>query len=83
MIIEGNAKALKRNAQGVEEEVMAYEPGQYFGERALLTSDLRAASIVATTPVKCLTLDQSTFRRLLGPLDEILKRNMEAYNKFK
>ena len=55
----------------------------YFGERALLTNDLRAASIVTTTPVKVLSLERSTFKRLLGPLDEILKRNMEAYNKFK
>lgn len=27
-------------------------------------------------------MDRDSFKRLLGPLDEILKRNMEAYNKF-
>lgn len=62
---------------------MQYQPGSYFGERALLTNDLRAASIVATSGIKCLTLDRQTFMRLLGPLDAILKRNMEEYNKYK
>ena len=83
MISEGSAKALKRDGEGNETEVMAYAPGQYFGERALLMNDLRAASIIATSQhLKVLTLDRSTFKRLLGPLDDILKRNMEEYKKY-
>ncbi len=69
MLSEGTAKATKRSPDGVETEVKAYEVGSYFGERALLMNDLRAASIIATSPVTCLTLDRSTFKRLLGPLD--------------
>jgi len=61
---------------------MSYSPGKYFGERALLTNDLRAASIIATAEVHCLSLDRATFQRLLGPLDDILKRNMEEYKKY-
>jgi len=61
---------------------MEYGKGQYFGERALLMNDLRAANIVANSDVKCLTLERDTFSRILGPLDAILKRNMEAYTKY-
>jgi len=62
---------------------MIYEKGHYFGERALLTNENRAANIVVTSPVMtCLTLDRKTFTRLLGPLSNILKRNMENYEKF-
>lgn len=48
-----------------------------------MTSDVRAASIIATSDVTCLSLERDTFMRLLGPLDDILKRNMEQYKKYK
>ena len=81
LINSGTAIATKNSADGKEEtKVMDYASGAYFGERALLTNDVRAANIVATAPeVVCLTLARDTFVRLLGPLDEILKRNMEQY----
>ena len=82
MISEGTAKAMKRSADGTEAEVKTYQSGHYFGERALLMNDLRAASIVATSASKCLTLNRATFKRLLGPLDVILMRNMEEYKKY-
>uniref|UniRef100_A0A7S3HVW2 Cyclic nucleotide-binding domain-containing protein n=1 Tax=Favella ehrenbergii TaxID=182087 RepID=A0A7S3HVW2_9SPIT len=82
MVLEGTLKALRRGPDGIETEVMQYEPGKYFGERALLTNDLRAASIMTTSDVCVLSLERSTFMRLLGPLDDILKRNMEAYKKY-
>ena len=47
-----------------------------------MMGDVRAASIVAISDVDCLSLERDTFKRLLGPLDEILKRNMELYKKF-
>ena len=61
---------------------MQYQAGTYFGERALLMNDLRAASIIATSDVQVLSLERATFKRLLGPLDDILRRNMEVYKKF-
>lgn len=54
----------------------------YFGERALLMNDLRAASVIATSDVQVLSLERATFKRLLGPLDDILRRNMEQYKKY-
>lgn len=63
-------------------EVCKLGAGSYFGEIALLTSKPRQATVSAVAPTKCLTLDRKTFKRVMGPLQEILKRNMEQYNSF-
>ncbi|TMW64900.1 hypothetical protein Poli38472_009067 [Pythium oligandrum] len=54
--------------------------GAYFGEIALLTTRPRQATVTATGKVKCLTLDRKTFKRVMGPLEDILKRNIDKYN---
>ncbi len=61
---------------------MDYTSGGYFGERSLLLNDMRAASIIATSDCICVSLERDTFIRLLGPLDELLKRNMTVYSKY-
>ena len=57
-----------------------YKSGEYFGELALLKNEPRAASIIATTQLKVAMIDRNSFKRLLGPLDEILQRNMDYYS---
>lgn len=57
------------------QDVLQYKHGDYFGEIALLKNTSRNASIVATSECKVVYMDRGTFKRLLGPLDEILKRN--------
>lgn len=72
-----------KTVDGQKKEVMKYSRGDYFGERALLKNEPRAATIVATSDsVSVVYLDRATFRRLLGPLSDILKRNMEIYNEY-
>jgi cAMP-dependent protein kinase regulator len=61
--------------------VATLKPGNYFGEVALLTKQPRQATVIADGPLEVLSLDRATFNRILGPLDDILRRNMEAYNK--
>ncbi|MEW5303042.1 MAG: hypothetical protein WDW36_005773 [Sanguina aurantia] len=48
-------------------------PGQYFGERALLGADVRAADVVVGTkgPLSCYTLTQEVFSELLGSQEDI------------
>jgi len=73
----------KVTKDGVSEEVHTrLKAGDYFGERALLTNEARAATITAVTRGVCQVLDRATFKRLLGPLEEIMRSNMEVYAKY-
>eukprot|EP00746_Dinoflagellata_sp_MGD_P162130 gnl/MRDRNA2_/MRDRNA2_89554_c0_seq1.p1 gnl/MRDRNA2_/MRDRNA2_89554_c0~~gnl/MRDRNA2_/MRDRNA2_89554_c0_seq1.p1 ORF type:complete len:405 (+),score=118.90 gnl/MRDRNA2_/MRDRNA2_89554_c0_seq1:85-1299(+) len=76
IIEEGEAYAEKKNIG----TVMEYKPGDYFGELALLRNQPRAASVVAKSKLTVLTLGRSSFKRLLGPLDDILSRATARYD---
>ena len=79
MISEGQAVA-KKSFEGEEEkDVMNYSQGDYFGELSLLRNEPRAASVFAVTDLVVMKLDRLSFKRMIGPLEEILKRNMEMY----
>mmetsp|Transcript_13024 Transcript_13024/g.24625 ORF Transcript_13024/g.24625 Transcript_13024/m.24625 type:complete len:407 (-) Transcript_13024:115-1335(-) len=78
---EGAAVVSKVYVPGTPaKEVLKLGPGDYFGELALLTGEPRAASVIAFTECKCYVLSRRTFNRLLGPLEEILRRNATKYN---
>lgn len=80
MVFEGEAVAKKVFEDGgAEKEVMQYKPGDYFGELALLRNEPRAASVVAKTDLVVMKLERNSFKRMIGPLEDILKRNMENY----
>lgn len=55
---------------------LALGPGDFFGERALLLSEPRAANVVATGNVSCLVLGRSDFNTLLGPLHDIIDEQL-------
>lgn len=61
----------------------AYSSGDYFGELALLRGEPRAASVKAKTAVTLVSMDRHAFKRMLGPLEEILKRNVDLYTQYK
>lgn len=47
------------------------EPGDFFGELALLTDHPRNARVQARTPVRCLAISRMDFQRLLAEEPEI------------
>ncbi|KAJ5095542.1 cAMP-dependent protein kinase regulatory subunit [Penicillium alfredii] len=71
LLESGEAEAFKN---GVSGSVKDYRRGDYFGELALLDDKPRAASIVTKTDVKVARLGRDGFKRLLGPVEEIMRR---------
>lgn len=59
-----------------------YKAGEYFGEIALVKNTVRQASIKAETDCRVVSIQRDAFKRLLGPIEEILSRNMEKYRKY-
>lgn len=86
IIVEGKALVKQTPSGGdpnqSQQEVGSLTTGNYFGEIALLLDRPRAATVVAQGTLKCVKLDRERFERVLGPLKEILKRNIDKYRSY-
>ncbi|KIW11551.1 hypothetical protein PV08_10852 [Exophiala spinifera] len=71
LLESGEANAFK---QGIDKSVKDYHRGDFFGELALLDDKPRAATVVAKTAVKVAKLGRDGFKRLLGPVESIMRR---------
>ena len=78
---EGKCEATKTLEPGKPDTVIKeYTVGDYFGERALIKGEPRACNIIACSEtVRVISLDRISFKRLLGPIEELLKRNIDKY----
>ena len=52
-------------------------PGDFFGERALITGDPRVANVTSTSTSSCLCLSRETFELVLGPLQGLIDSAMK------
>merc|ERR1711920_265148 len=52
--------------------------GEYFGERALINHEKRAATVTAVKTTECLKLAKKDFEELLGPLVEKMKKQIKV-----
>ncbi|KXZ43473.1 hypothetical protein GPECTOR_89g493 [Gonium pectorale] len=67
-IVKEGAAVVKDQAGGVLARLTA---GQYFGERALMGGEVRAADVMADGRLVCYCLSSSSFQDLLGSQEEI------------
>mmetsp|Transcript_79938 Transcript_79938/g.185642 ORF Transcript_79938/g.185642 Transcript_79938/m.185642 type:complete len:280 (+) Transcript_79938:475-1314(+) len=70
IIEEGSATATKGGVQ-----VMSYGVGDYFGELALIRNQPRAATVTCKGDARLLSLDSSSFKRLLNVNDLLDRAN--------
>jgi cAMP-dependent protein kinase regulator len=83
IIVEGTAIVYQKPSDDEPAvEVSRLGPSDYFGEIALLFDRPRAATVKAKGPLKCVKMDRGRFERVLGPISDILKRNVAQYNSF-
>lgn len=82
IIKDGSAVCSVVDAAGESKDVATLEKGGYFGEVALMQSKPRQATVKAKGELAVLAIDRATFTRVLGNLDEILKRNIDQYTKW-
>ena len=83
LIEEGTADAFKLDEHGHESKVYEYRENDYFGELSLLKNEARKATIIVTSDKMVVaTMDRMSFKRLLGSVENILKRNTDRYSKF-
>lgn len=60
---------------------MELAKGDYFGERALLTAEPRAANAIALSALKLLHISKAAFEEVLGPLHEIIAADQQWREK--
>lgn len=76
LIEEGKVK-IHDIGHGTEHVDTMIGPGGYFGERALLTGEPRAASCTAVSDVVTFAMDRKTFELSIGSLESSLKQQMK------
>ncbi|KAL0050057.1 hypothetical protein WJX82_003639 [Trebouxia sp. C0006] len=79
IIKEGCVTCTKTTDPTKPPAVFILNAGQFFGERALLKDEVRAASVTAKSGVVCYTLARKSFDSLLGPIQDVWR--FEALRK--
>ena len=79
IIYSGTVKIQKTSSGDKSETVQVLSSGNVFGERALHTNELRAATAITVSDTVLLRLDRAAFVLLLGPLESLLQQKVNDY----
>ena len=77
IIQEGSVKVHDIGLGDSQYENQLLTAGDYFGERALLTGEPRAANVTAVSDTTCLCLSRETFELVFGSLEQMMDRGMK------
>ncbi|KAL7486828.1 hypothetical protein ACHAW6_015511 [Cyclotella cf. meneghiniana] len=80
-IIESGTVDVFKTQNG-DEAVAHLTSGHFFGEKALISEDVRQATCIASSDVKCLTLTREDFVRMLGNLQDLISGEQAAAGSF-
>jgi CRP-like cAMP-binding protein len=79
IIANGEVGVFKTNAEtNVDDKVATLSTGGYFGEKALLSEDVRQASCIAESKTTCLTLSREDFIEMMGTIDDMINKEKTA-----
>uniref|UniRef100_A0A3P9H026 cGMP-dependent protein kinase n=1 Tax=Oryzias latipes TaxID=8090 RepID=A0A3P9H026_ORYLA len=80
IIAQGKVKVTQTTeAHKLPQIINALQKGDYFGEKALVSDDVRSANIIADdNGVECLVIDRETFDQTVGNFNE-LQKHLQGY----
>jgi small-conductance mechanosensitive channel/CRP-like cAMP-binding protein len=70
IITFGDAE-VRFSLEGKTEHVATLHPGDFFGERGMMTGERRSADVIALTDVECYRVDKDSFEEILRKRPEI------------
>jgi CRP-like cAMP-binding protein len=76
LIESGSVDVFKKDTG--EAPVATLSAGNFFGEKALLSEDVRTATCIAKTDVKCLELMREDLDTMVGPIQSLLDGSSKA-----
>jgi cAMP-dependent protein kinase regulator len=77
LIQEGEVTVTDIEVGGSKFEDATLGEGEYFGERALITSEPRAANVIAATKGIAMSIDKNTFEKVLGNLTALILKSQD------
>lgn len=77
IIVKGEAAVVL--ADSPDEVLKTMEAGAYFGEVSLLADTPPTATVIAATDLRCLTIESSTFLRLVSSAERLFESKMDRY----
>lgn len=74
---DGSVKITEIEAGGKKFDDVTLQHGGYFGERALITSEPRAANVIGKAEGSCFVIDRDTFEKVLGKFSKVILKSQD------